>query len=279
METSSVHRARVTALRSIEDIFKDFRARRSAIIRALTEDLETMIALCKPDLDCLCLYGNADGTWEVAPPAEFVPPELPEPTLGINIPRDTLYKRDWVSLLAVFSDSWLLAVAFYHGYRLDCGDRVRLFDMINDLPTVYEVVFGVKQSGEQSGMDNGARNTPSLEKILPRPKRMKTMTVKFSSEKEMTVKFISEKEIRTTPTPDQRHRLLRPTSGSDDDACPPSDDDACLPCTSSDDDDRSPCTPNDDDDRPSSDEDDRPSSDEDDRLAMTTPAHPAATSS
>lgn len=40
-------------------------------------------------------------------------------------------------------------------------NRVRLFNMINDLPTVYEVVFGVEQSDEQSGMDNGAKDTPS----------------------------------------------------------------------------------------------------------------------
>jgi len=36
----------------------------------------------------LCLYGNPDGTWDVQLPAEEVPPELPEPALGINFARD-----------------------------------------------------------------------------------------------------------------------------------------------------------------------------------------------
>lgn len=81
------------------------------------------LRLAGADLDCLCLYGNSDGTWEVAPPPEMVPPELPEPALGINFSRDTMYRSDWVALLSVFSDSWLLAVAFFHGARLDRDDR------------------------------------------------------------------------------------------------------------------------------------------------------------
>ena len=36
----------------------------------------------------MCLYGNPDGTWDVQLPAEEVPPELPEPALGINFARD-----------------------------------------------------------------------------------------------------------------------------------------------------------------------------------------------
>uniref|UniRef100_A0A0E0BXF4 PHD finger protein ALFIN-LIKE n=1 Tax=Oryza meridionalis TaxID=40149 RepID=A0A0E0BXF4_9ORYZ len=101
----------------------------------------------------------------MVPPPEMVPPELPEPALGINFSRDTMYRSDWVALLSVFSDSWLLAVAFFHGARLDRDDRVRLFNMVNDFPTVYEVVFGVEQSDEQSGMDNGAKDTPSPQKL------------------------------------------------------------------------------------------------------------------
>ena len=30
----------------------------------------------------LCLYGMPDGTWAVDLPAEEVPPEMPEPSLG-----------------------------------------------------------------------------------------------------------------------------------------------------------------------------------------------------
>uniref|UniRef100_J3KWL9 PHD finger protein ALFIN-LIKE n=1 Tax=Oryza brachyantha TaxID=4533 RepID=J3KWL9_ORYBR len=151
MDPASGRNPRFEAVRSIDDIFKDFIGRRTGIVRAFTEDLEAFTAQCKPDLDGLCLYGYANGTWEVAPPAQHVPTELPEPTVGINIPRDTMYKRDWVALLTVFSDSWLLAVAFFHGARLnlDREGRVRLFDLINSVPTVYESVFGVKKSREQ----------------------------------------------------------------------------------------------------------------------------------
>ena len=44
-------------------------------------------------------------------PSEEVPPELPEPTLGINFARDDVSRRDWISLVAMHSDSWLLSVA------------------------------------------------------------------------------------------------------------------------------------------------------------------------
>lgn len=48
---------------------------------------------CDPDKENLCLYGNPDGTWEVQLPAEEVPPELPEPALGINFARDGMQVR------------------------------------------------------------------------------------------------------------------------------------------------------------------------------------------
>lgn len=64
-----------------------------------------------------CLYGLPNETWEVNLPAEEVPPELPEPALGINFARDGMQEKDWVSLVAVHSDSWLLSVAFYFGAR------------------------------------------------------------------------------------------------------------------------------------------------------------------
>ena len=42
---------------------------------------------CDPAKENLCLYGYADGSYEVAPPCEEVPPEVPEPSLGINFAR------------------------------------------------------------------------------------------------------------------------------------------------------------------------------------------------
>ncbi|PIA59433.1 hypothetical protein AQUCO_00400368v1 [Aquilegia coerulea] len=128
--------------RTVEDIFKDYSARRIGIVRALTYDVDQFYTQCDPEKDNLCLYGHPDETWEVALPAEEVPPELPEPALGINFARDGMNRKDWLSLVAVHSDSWLISVAFYLGAPFNGNDRKRLFSMINDLPTVYEVVTG-----------------------------------------------------------------------------------------------------------------------------------------
>lgn len=78
----------------------------------------------------LCLYGLPNEAWEVNLPVEEVPPELPEPALGINFARDGMQEKDWLSLVAVHSDSWLLAVAFYFGARFGFGKNER-----------YEIVF------------------------------------------------------------------------------------------------------------------------------------------
>jgi len=62
--------------------------------RSIIADVEAFYAQCDPDKENLCLYGNPDGTWEVQLPAEEVPPELPEPALGINFARDGMQVRD-----------------------------------------------------------------------------------------------------------------------------------------------------------------------------------------
>uniref|UniRef100_A0A453HGQ7 PHD finger protein ALFIN-LIKE n=1 Tax=Aegilops tauschii subsp. strangulata TaxID=200361 RepID=A0A453HGQ7_AEGTS len=51
-------------------------------------------------------------------------------------------EKDWLSLVAVHSDAWLLAVAFYFGILRRLEEKKRLFSMINNLPTIYEVVTG-----------------------------------------------------------------------------------------------------------------------------------------
>ncbi len=56
-------------------------------------------------------------------PTEEVPPEIPEPALGINFARDGMKRQDWLSLVAVHSDTWLISVAFYNGARLDKEGR------------------------------------------------------------------------------------------------------------------------------------------------------------
>jgi hypothetical protein len=73
----------------------------------------------------LCLYGYPNETWEVTLPAEEVPPEIPEPALGINFARDGMNEKDWLALVAVHSDSWLLAVAFYFAARFGFDKEAR----------------------------------------------------------------------------------------------------------------------------------------------------------
>ncbi|KAF8406845.1 hypothetical protein HHK36_005966 [Tetracentron sinense] len=148
--------------RTVEEVFRDFKGRRAAIIKALTADVEEFYQQCDPEKENLCLYGFPSEQWEVNLPAEEVPPELPEPALGINFARDGMQEKDWLSLVAVHSDAWLLAVAFYFGARFgfDKNDRKCLFGMVNDLPTIFEVVTGAakKQVKEKSSVSNHSSN-------------------------------------------------------------------------------------------------------------------------
>lgn len=169
--------------RTVEDVFSDFRGRRSGIIKALTVEVEEFFQLCDPEKENLCLYGFPNTAWEVNLPAEEVPPELPEPALGINFARDGMLERDWLALVAVHSDSWLLSVAYYFGSRFgfDKADRRRLFNMINDLPTVFEVVTGIaKKAIKEKSSANGSRTKSSVKPrgteyggIFPRPQPKK----------------------------------------------------------------------------------------------------------
>ncbi|KAK6915817.1 Zinc finger, PHD-finger [Dillenia turbinata] len=145
--------------RTVEEVFSDFRGRRAGLIKALTSEVDKFYQQCDPEKENLCLYGYPNETWEVNLPVEEVPPELPEPALGINFARDGMQEKDWLSLVAVHSDSWLLAVAFYFGARFGFGknDRKKLFGMINDLPTIFEVVTGnIKHGKDQSGDHNNS---------------------------------------------------------------------------------------------------------------------------
>lgn len=150
--------------RTVEEIFKDFSARRAAIVRALTSDVDEFYGLCDPEKENLCLYGHPNEGWEVNLPAEEVPPELPEPALGINFARDGMNRRDWLSLVAVHSDCWLLSVAFYFGARLNRNERKRLFSLINELPTVFEVVTEKKPVKDKPSVDSGSKSRGSTKR-------------------------------------------------------------------------------------------------------------------
>ncbi|CDP14013.1 unnamed protein product [Coffea canephora] len=144
--------------RTVEEIFKDFSARRNAVIRALTTDVDQFYSDCDPEKENLCLYGYPNDSWEVALPAEEVPPEVPEPALGINFARDGMQRRDWLSLVAMHTDTWLLSVAFYFGARLNRNERKRLFSLMNDLPTVFEVITERKLLKDKHGVDSGSKS-------------------------------------------------------------------------------------------------------------------------
>ncbi|KAM0828002.1 hypothetical protein ACQ4PT_067831 [Festuca glaucescens] len=153
------------APRTVEDIYKDFNNRRTALVRALTVDVDDFFGYCDPEKENLCLYGYSNGSWEVALPAEEVPPEMPEPALGINFARDGMHRRDWLSLVAVHSDSWLLSVAFFFGARLNANERKRLFSMINDQPTVLESLSERKHGRDnKSGVENSGKSRQSAKR-------------------------------------------------------------------------------------------------------------------
>lgn len=81
------------AMRTPEEVATDYNGRRAGILKALVDDVEQFYQCCDPERENLCLYGNQDGTWEVALPAEEVPPEMPEPSLGINFARNGMQVR------------------------------------------------------------------------------------------------------------------------------------------------------------------------------------------
>lgn len=102
---------------------------------ALNWNKVSIFGVCS-DKENLCLYGHPNESWEVTLPAEEVPPELPEPALGINFARDGMNRKDWLSLVAVHTDSWLLSVAFYLGARLNRNERYissLFYDLATDL--------------------------------------------------------------------------------------------------------------------------------------------------
>ncbi|KAK4253274.1 hypothetical protein QN277_010598 [Acacia crassicarpa] len=142
---------------NVEDIFNDYSARKAGVVRALTHDVDKFYALCDPDRENLCLYGHPNETWEVTPPPEDVPPKIPEPVLGINFTRDGMQRRDWLSLVAVFSDSWLLSLAFYLGASLNRNERERLFKFINAHPTVFEVVTEKNPLKDKATVDSSSK--------------------------------------------------------------------------------------------------------------------------
>lgn len=112
------------------------------MLRALTTERDDFYRQCDPECENLGLYSFPDGTWKVSKPVDEIPAALPEPCLGINFARDGMYRKDWFALVSAHSDSWLLAVTFFDAAKLYKEQRAELFDLISELPTVFEVVTG-----------------------------------------------------------------------------------------------------------------------------------------
>ncbi|XP_058724994.1 PHD finger protein ALFIN-LIKE 4-like [Vicia villosa] len=178
--------------RTVDEVFRDFKGRRTALVKALSTDVDEFFRQCDPDKENLCLYGSPSEQWEVNLPAEEVPPEIPEPALGINFARDGMQEKDWLSLVAVHSDAWLMSVAFYFGARFGFSkaDRKKLFDMINDLPTVFETIAGVvkKQGKEKSSSVSNNSSTKSK----ANPKQGSEPQAKFSKPMAMQMQMQSK---------------------------------------------------------------------------------------
>ena len=110
-------------MRTPDELVEEYNTRRGAVLRALTTEVDRFFSQCDPERENLCLYGYSDGSWEVRLPEEEVPPEIPEPALGINFARDGMQRQDWLALVAVHSDSWLLSLAFFKAARFNREQR------------------------------------------------------------------------------------------------------------------------------------------------------------
>ncbi|URE44258.1 hypothetical protein MUK42_04975 [Musa troglodytarum] len=156
------------------EVFRDIKGRRAGILKALTTAKEN-----------LCLYGFPTEQWEVDLPSDEVPPEIPEPVLGINFARDGMEKKSWLSLVALHSDAWLLALASYFGgrFQFDKKQRKSLLDMVTDLPTLCEIVSGKNQE-KSSGSKNISNKSKSNSKLKASEYQAKNTKAKHAKEED-----------------------------------------------------------------------------------------------
>ncbi|KAM7513569.1 hypothetical protein LguiA_003152 [Lonicera macranthoides] len=89
----------------------------------------------------LCLYGSTNQQWEV-----ILRRKKEHPPLGINLATKERTKEGWLHSIAIRSDSWLLVMAYLFTRGFDQAGRAQLFEMINGLPTVHEVVSATAEN-------------------------------------------------------------------------------------------------------------------------------------
>ena len=51
-------------------------------------------------------------------------------------------RSDWLCLVAVHSDCWLMGMTYYNAAKIDQKGRGRLLEEVNQLPTCFEIVSG-----------------------------------------------------------------------------------------------------------------------------------------
>ncbi|KAG9157347.1 hypothetical protein Leryth_004982, partial [Lithospermum erythrorhizon] len=151
----------------------------------------------------LCLYGHPDKRWQVTEPLEGIPAIIPEPALGINFARDGMDMEKWIAFVASRSDVWLHSVAFYYigVRRFGRTERERLFNMINELPTILEVISGTAKKQSEWSSSSSSKKPESSSKVL-RPRfrfSVILLDLSLSNEEKEDVLVKEEEEQGETP--------------------------------------------------------------------------------
>ena len=60
-------------------------------------------------------------------------------------------RSDWLCLVAVHSDCWLMGMTYYNAAKIDQKGRGRLLEEVNQLPTCFEIVSGRAGKAPGSG--------------------------------------------------------------------------------------------------------------------------------
>ncbi|KAG9153377.1 hypothetical protein Leryth_017282 [Lithospermum erythrorhizon] len=185
--------------RTVEEVFDDFKGRRAGLIQALTTGINShlfqkieclsvaqFIVFCSAALNVIKGGICVSTGFQVSlgsKPTRLSASELPEPALGINFARDGMQEKDWLSLVAVHSDSWLLSVAFYFGARFGFGKSERKRLLRNFWITILIMDFKLTKQPKQ---ENSAHNSSKHKSGRKAPRQFESQgkPAKMSAPKE-----------------------------------------------------------------------------------------------
>ncbi|KAK8490827.1 hypothetical protein V6N11_066500 [Hibiscus sabdariffa] len=105
--------------RTVEEVFNDFRGRRSGLIKALTTDVDKFYQQCDPEKENLCLYGLPNETWEVNLPVEEFTTGTSERPAGDMHVEDYL---DWKLFWRIISGGnpwWRLSKVLFMNLKIE----------------------------------------------------------------------------------------------------------------------------------------------------------------